>query len=689
MSNKGSQSFVFELGCEELPSSSLPDLNQQFKDLFTEKLQSSLLGYDSLSVIAAPRRLGVFIGNVDQQSQSKPFERKGPAYQAAYQNGEPTKALLGFCRGLGISPDQVSIVDTEKGQWVVYSGVEEGRPADQVLAEICVSAVKDLALSKPMRWGSGRDEFPRPVHWVLSMLGERVLPLSLFELTAGNISYGHRFMAPTAISLNDASEYHQRLEKSFVIADFEQRKELVWKSIQSTATKHEVVVESNESLLTEINCLVEWPVGLCGEFDAEFLNVPEIALIAAMKGHQKYFHTRESCGQLSNKFITVSNIDSKDANQVVSGNQRVIRARLSDAKFFYETDQNQTLDSRRPRLDSITFHPKLGSLGDKTERVKTLCTNIAGALDLNASAASRAAELSRCDLVSEMVLEFDELQGQMGSIYASQAGEPTEVAQAIEGLYQPSGASDSTPNTSLGTVLALADRLDTLAGLFAIDQPPTGSKDPFALRRAAIGVLRLNQNPSIGLDLEPWLRDALQHQPVNDAMDSLEQLKQFILDRERVRLTDQGYRHDLIVAAQAMNQLASSRTERLVEALTTALESEDFNGLVATNKRVVNLLKDCDSNCLEIDTTRFESDAESELVRVIEEVRSEVETCVSRETFDDAISGLLRMIPASNRFFDQVMVNAEDPDIRNNRLAICKHVNDTYRLVADFSLVQH
>ena len=680
--------FVFELGCEELPSSSLPSLNTQFENLFAQKLKDALLGYKSLSVIAAPRRLGVVIEGVDETSEDKPFERRGPAFQAAFQGNEPTKALLGFCRGLNIAPEDTSVVDTEKGQWVVYRGIESGKPASEVLGEICQSVVNDLALSKPMRWGSGRDEFPRPVHWVLAMLDNAVVPFTAFGLESNNQTFGHRFMAPGSIRLTTASEYRERLMSAYVIADFEARKAATWSTIQSTAASNGVTVEADDKLLTEINCLVEWPVGLCGEFEERFLDVPDIALIAAMKGHQKYFHTRTENDKLSNKFITVSNIESRDASQVVSGNQRVIRARLSDAQFFFETDKKLTLESRREQLDSITFHPKLGSLGEKTNRVCALACEMAAAINADTTVMKRAASLSRCDLVSEMVLEFDELQGKIGTIYAALDDESPEVSQAIQGLYQPAGASDSVPEDVYGTLLALADRLDTLAGLFAINQPPTGSKDPFALRRAAIGILRLNEHSLLKLDLAGWISRALDAQPVGSAEGAHDQLVQFIKDRERVRLTDSGYRHDIVVAVQETNGLSTAQTETRVKALVDFSESPEFAALVATNKRVVNLLKDFELGVGSIDSSLFRDSSEQALFDTVTSVTTQVEKAVSRETFSDAISSLLTMKPASDAFFENVMVNADDENLRANRLELCRLVRDVYRLVADFSLIQ-
>lgn len=680
--------FVFELGCEELPSSSLPSLNAQFNQLFAQKLDDALLGYESLSVIAAPRRLGVVIEGVAQASEDKPFERRGPAFKAAFQGEEPTKALLGFCRGLNIKPEDTSVIDTEKGQWVVYRGIEQGKPASEVLGNICQAVIADLALSKPMRWGSGRDEFPRPVHWVLAVLDSVIVPFTVFGIESGNTTFGHRFMAPGSITLQSASEYRERLIGSYVIADFEARKAATWSTIQSTAESNGVTVEADDTLLTEINCLVEWPVGLCGEFENHFLDVPDIALIAAMKGHQKYFHTRTDSGKLSNKFITVSNIESRDASQVIAGNQRVIRARLSDAKFFFETDKKVSLESRRRQLDSITFHPKLGSLGEKTNRVCKLACAMASAVNADRNAMKRAADLSRCDLVSEMVLEFDELQGQIGTIYAALDGESDEVSQAIQGLYQPAGASDSVPSDIYGSLLALADRLDTLAGLFAINQPPTGSKDPFALRRAAIGVLRLNEHPLLQFDLAQWVNQAFDGQPVEATNEARATVMQFINDRERVRLMETGYPHDLVVAVQATNGLSTANTENRVKALETFSGNPEFQSVVATNKRVVNLLKESELNTTEIQASLFEHPSESALYESVINISSQVADAVSRETFSEAITALLAMTPATDDFFENVMVNADNQAVRANRLQLCQSVRDVYRLVADFSLVQ-
>jgi len=413
-----------------------------------------------------------------------------------------------------------------------------------------------------------------------------------------------------------------------------------------------------------------------------------MAIVAAMKGHQKYFPTRAQTGDLTNRFITVSNIKSKDESQVIAGNQRVIRARLSDAKFFYDSDRKNTLRSKRDRLDAITFHPKLGSLGAKTERVKSLSEQIADSIGIDVDIVGQAAELSRCDLVSEMVLEFDELQGRVGALYATLDGEHPDVACAIQGLYQPAGASDSIPKDVYGTILALADRMDTLAGLFVIGQPPTGSKDPFALRRAAIGLLRLNERSEMKLNLEPWLAEAFDAQPIKGSPKALENLLKFISDRERVRLTELGYRHDIVIAVQASNRLNTGATGDRVKTLTENLNSDNFALLISANKRVANLLKQNSALPHTINPSLFEHGSEKALARMAARVNKDVGNAVSRETYTEALEYLLSMKTQTDAFFDHVIVNSDDIEIKKNRLGICQLVKDAYEQLADFTLIQ-
>lgn len=680
--------YLFELGCEELPSSALPSLAEQFHTSLLSALASAKIQHGEVEVIAAPRRLGARICEIALTTEAKVFEKRGPPVSAAFNNGEPTSAMLGFCTGLGISPTDTSTIETDKGAWIVYQGEESGRPVQEVIPAVMAATVNGLALSKPMRWGSGRDEFPRPVHWILSVLDEIHVPIRMFGLDSGATTYGHRFHAPEAIHLSHANEYMNAMQSAFVIPGFEARKAAVWESILRAAKDHKIEVHADEDLLVEVTCLVEWPVALVGEFDREFLEVPDIALIAAMRGHQKYFHTWTANGALSHQFITISNIESRDPTQVIQGNQRVIRARLSDARFFFSNDKTRSLIDRRNQLDQITFHPKLGSLGDKTGRVKALVVELATHFHVEADKAARLAELSRCDLVSEMVLEFDELQGQMGSIYAALDQEDPEVAAAIEGLYKPAGASDSVPTDPMGVLLAIADRVDTLAGLFAAGQPPTGSKDPFALRRAAIGLFRLNEHPSAQLDLLPLFERAFALQACDGSQESFENLIQFMLDRERVRLIDDGLRHDVVSATQALNSLATVSTEKRARALADFLNHEDFADLVAGNKRIANILQKAEQQEFVLDTSILKEEAEARLYQAAMEIEGAVREAVSRETFREALVTLAKLRGPTDAFFESIMVNHENPLIKQNRLALLQKVRALFLVIGDLTLIQ-
>jgi glycyl-tRNA synthetase beta chain len=659
--------------------------------LVSNALNAAKLGYGTIEVIAAPRRFGVIVEDVAARSEDKVIERKGPSVKAAFdENQQPTKALLGFCRGLGIEPDALSVQETEKGAWVVYQGTESGVVAQELLGTLMLDAIHALPLAKPMRWGSRRDAFPRPVHWIVSMLDTEIVPLELFGLHAGRRTFGHRFHAPDPIDLAGAADYRDAMQHAYVVPSLETRKDQCWARIQAVATQHQLHVDPDLELLEEIACLVEWPVALCGQFEDTFLNVPEIALIAAMRGHQKYFHTRnQSTKTLSNHFITVSNIQSEQPNEVILGNQRVIRARLSDAAFFFDTDCQKPLITRRPALDSITFHPMLGSLGEKTSRISSLVQSMAAALGMSVERAARAAELSRCDLVSEMVLEFDELQGAIGSIYAKRDGEHQEVAEAIADIYAPAGIQDDIPQTELGCILALADKLDTLTGLFAAKQPPTGSKDPFALRRATIGVLRINEHPNLQLDLLPWIEQALESQPVDTDHSTLQAVIQFIQDRERVRLTDRGIKHDAIQAAQKAHALKTVTVEKVSHTLHRWRSNQEFAAVVEGNKRATKLLNTNSEAVPAIDPALFQDGCEGDLFRTLENAHAAVTEHVSRETFDQALETIVGLKKPIDTFFESVMVNVDDETLRMNRYALLQKIRSVVLQVADISLIQY
>lgn len=683
-----SNTYVFEIGCEELPSSSLEQLRDALVTGFQNALNAEEIHFTGILPIAAPRRLGVIAEGLSDSSAPKHISRRGPAVTQAYKDGAPTGALLGFCKGLGINADQVTTEETEKGAWVSYSYTQPGQPIQDRLGDLTTQVVSQLPLSKPMRWGSGRAVFPRPVHWVVALLNEGVVPFELFGLQTSGTSFGHRVHHPEAITIRHAKNYREQLTAAYVVADFDTRRELTWKKIQDIAAEHHVIVTADDALLSEITCLVEWPVPLIGQFESDFLKVPDIALVAAMRGHQKYFHTRTPTGALSNHFITVANIESIDPAQVIAGNQRVIRARLSDARFFFETDRQAPLASRRASLNRIAFQPGLGSLGDKTERVTALVVDLCKHLGLDEKEATRAASLSRCDLATEMVLEFDELQGQMGGIYARADGEPEAVSQAIDTFYLPAGPNDSLPTTQLGLLLGLADRLDTLAGLFAIDQPPTGSKDPFGLRRAALAVLRINATSGTRIDLGPWIQRALELQPVPSKQKTFEDITQFFVDRERGMLLERGIPHDIIAAAQGAGDHNSYLTGLRAEALAEFRNLPQFEPLIAVNKRIVNILSKSDLTPQMIQPSMFTCSEEASLFEALESTKVEMSAYVSRETYAPALELAARLAGPLSQFFDQVLVNDPEQSIRHNRYALLNAVHDLLTPLGDLSQIQ-
>lgn len=680
--------YLLEIGCEELPTSSLEQLRDALVSGFESALSAEHVAFATIRSIAAPRRLGVVIEELALSTQPKALFKRGPAVTQAYKDGQPTGALLGFCKGLGISPEEVSVEETEKGAWVAYQTIQPGQPIADRLPQITQQVIAQLPLSKPMRWGSGRAVFPRPVHWLVALLGSDVISFEVFGVATDRYSFGHRVHSPARITLQHASEYLDTLRSHYVLAEFNERKALTWKKIQEVAQAHDLTVHEDDPLLREITCLIEWPVPLVGQFDEGFLNVPEIALIAAMRGHQKYFHTRQSSGALSNHFITVANIESLEPNQVIAGNQRVIRARLSDARFFYETDRKTPLVSRRESLDRIAFQPGLGSLGDKTERVRILSREISSSLSLNAQLADRAALLSRCDLVSEMVLEFDELQGQIGGIYAREDGEHPEIADALSTLYRPAGPTDMPPGSILGCVLGLADRLDTLAGLFAIGQPPTGSKDPFGLRRAMLALLRINAEPGIRIDLGPWLERAIALQPVNSDPSVIEQLLGFLRDRERGLLLDEGLPHDHIAAAQGASDVNTYLTRLRAQALFRSRSNPAFASLIASNKRITNILGKHDGAVSPVMTKLLREPAERSLADALRDIQPEINNAVSRENYDTALEVAASIAPTLDTFFNDVLVNDPDSAIRANRYSLLSAIRNALLALGDLSEVQ-
>ncbi|MEH6617720.1 MAG: glycine--tRNA ligase subunit beta, partial [Porticoccus sp.] len=554
-----SADFLVEIGTEELPPKALLTLSNAFRDEILSRLKAEQLVFGEVQTFAAPRRLAVMIKALDEQTPTKEVVAWGPPIKVALDaDGNPTRAAEAFAKKNGISLDELAnkVENDGKQDKLCHRATEPGRATTDLVGPIVEAALAGLPIPKRMRWGANREEFVRPVHWIVMLLGSHVVNTQVMGLTAGNTSRGHRFHSNGEIVIQSPTSYQDDLRSAYVITDFSERRELIRQGVIAAAEKSGGIAVISDALLNEVTALNEWPVPLLGSFEERFLAVPAEALVSSMAEHQKYFHVVDSNSQLLPMFITVANIESKDPAQVINGNERVIRPRLADAAFFYETDQKTTLEARRESLKNIVFQAKLGSIFDKTERVANLAELLAPMTGAEPSLARRAAELSKSDLVSEMVGEFDDLQGTMGRYYATNDGEHAEVAEALFEQYLPRFAGDSIPTTPTGATLALADRLDTLVGIFAIGQPPTGSKDPFALRRASLGVLRIIVERGIDLDLQEVLSDATaQHTGLDLKSDAIEntvkQVLTYMIERFRAWYEDENIPTEVFQAVAA------------------------------------------------------------------------------------------------------------------------------------------
>ena len=586
-------SVLFELGCEELPPKSLKTLRDALQQEVSTRLAAIGLHAEQVLAYAAPRRLAIVLNNIDAQQADRTEEKRGPAAVAAFDaEGKPTKALEGFMRGAGITVDQLERVDTPKGEWLVYRKTLQGQPLESLLPALLQDALNALPIAKRMRSAASRTEFVRPVQWVVLMKDDQVIPAVIQDFAAGNLSYGHRFHAPQAINISHASHYLEQLRAAYVLADFDDRQAVINQQVQHLAAEVNAVALMPEALLDEVTGLVEWPVALRASFEARFLHVPQEALISTMQDNQKYFCLVDHADKLQPYFITVSNIESKDPAQIIDGNEKVVRPRLTDAEFFFKQDQKQPLFARQVKLQNMIFQAQLGTLWDKAERVANLAAFIATQVGSDIEQTTRAALLAKMDLATELVGEFPELQGIAGSYYAKLEGEPREVSEAIREQYLPRFAGDVLPQTQAGFAVALADRLDTLAGIFGINQAPTGSKDPFSLRRAAIGILRLLIEKQIVLPLTALVGMAVKGYggKLKDGMKTLTDASEFLQGRYRAMYEDQGIAVDTILAVQALSPDSPLDFDRRIRAVQHFRALPQAAALAAANKRVANIL---------------------------------------------------------------------------------------------------
>lgn len=683
---------LFELGCEELPPKSLKTLRDALQAETVKGLKDAGLAFDSIEAYAAPRRLALKIMNVDgaQVDTQKRFD--GPAVQAAYDaEGKPTKALEGFMRGQGISIDQVSTFQAGKVEKVCYLKDVKGQSLDVLLPQILQTALDHLPVAKRMRSAASRTEFVRPVKWVVLLKDDQVIEASIQDHTAGNVTYGHRFHAPDAITLANADAYLDALRAAKVVASFEERQAIIDQQVKALADEVNAIAIVPADLRDEVTALVEWPVALRASFEERFLAVPQEALITTMQDNQKYFCLVNSDHKLQPYFITVSNIESKDPKQIIEGNEKVVRPRLSDAEFFFLQDQKQPLASRSEKLANMVFQAQLGTLWDKTVRIAMLAVELTKFTGAQVADAERAAMLSKCDLTSELVGEFPELQGIAGTYYARLEGENDEVAEALGEQYLPKFAGDVLPKTKTGTTIALADRLDTLVGIFGIGQAPTGSKDPFALRRSAIGILRLIIENNLDVTIEALVNSALHTYGalITDPNKTRSDAVAFLEGRYRAKYEDQGVQVDVIQAVQAMSPASPLDFDKRVNAVNHFRNLPEAAALAAANKRVANILaKEAAPEGLVVEASLIE-DAEKALFAELAKITPVVEPLFAAKDYTAALSALAALRAPVDAFFDGVMVMADDSELKANRLRLLAQLRDLFTKVADISVLQH
>jgi len=687
--------LLFEIGTEELPPRSLRHLRDSLHTSLMTLLQDNHLGHGASHAYATPRRLAVVIRDLDAAQPDREVVRRGPAISAAFDAaGNPTKPALGFAGSCGVSVAELDRMETDKGAWLVWRSRETGKAAAEIIPELIEQALKALPVPKRMRWGNSSVEFVRPVHWAVLLLGDEPVAAEILGMRCDRYTRGHRFHHNDKIAIAKPADYCDILAtRGKVMADMDQRRESIRTQVTEAGEALGGSARIDAGLLDEVTALVEWPVAITGSFDSRFLDVPAEALVSSMQDHQKFFPVLQSDGKLMPNFITVANIISKDPEQVRSGNERVIRPRLEDAAFFWNQDRKQTLASRIPQLDTMTFQQKLGSLGDKQKRVAAIAASIATTLGIDPQHVQRAAALSKCDLLTSMVFEFPELQGVMGRYYALHDGEAREVASALNEQYQPRFAGDTLPVTTTGQVLAIAERLDTLAGIFAIGQTPTGDKDPFGLRRAALGLLRILVEKQIDLDLQAMIETAAANFPAAlQAEKSSPALLGFILERLRAYYLEAGFdvqNFDAVMARQPARPLDFDQRMRAVQAFRKLPEADS---LAAANKRIRNILRKAQETAITIpaafNTALLQEPAERELALALEDLEAKVRPLFGQREYTRALCQLAALQAPVDTFFDNVMVMTDDAQLRNNRLALLNAMSELFLQVADISLLQ-
>ncbi len=684
------ENLLIELGTEELPPKALKKLALGFRDGLVGQLESAELSFDSVEWFAAPRRLAVRINSLQAKQNDKQVEKRGPAVQAAFdQDGNPTKAAMGWARGCGIEVSEAGRHKTDKGEWLLHVASVAGKSLEELVEGFIAQAIKQLPIPKPMRWGSGREEFIRPVHTLIAMYGDKVLPASVLGLESGNQSQGHRFHHRGLVEVSNANSYEADLEAAHVVVDYNKRQAMIVEQMAAASAEHNAKTIEDADLLDEVTSLVEWPVALVGSFEERFLDVPAEALIYTMKDDQKYFPLLDQDGKLIPKFVFISNIESKDPIQVIEGNEKVVRPRLADAEFFYNTDKKNTLESRLESLATVLFQKQLGTLKDKSERISALAGFIADNVGANKAQAERAGLLSKTDLMTEVVMEFTDIQGVMGKYYALNDGEDAVVADALYQQYMPRFAGDALPSSLEACAVALADKFDSLVGIFGIGQHPKGDKDPFALRRAAIGIIRILIEKELNVDFKQVAEfakglfgDKLTNEKViDDVID-------FMLGRFQAHYQEQGVKVEVIRAVEVKKPTSALDFERRLNAVVNFAKLDAAVALAAANKRVNNILaKNGKGEFTEINQSLLADDAEKALVEQLVAVMPAVKAAYDEGDYQLGLEKLADLRSVIDDFFDNVMVMADDAQVKNNRLAILAELQGLFMHTADISVL--
>ncbi|SDU36851.1 glycyl-tRNA synthetase beta chain [Pseudomonas pohangensis] len=680
------EDFLVELGTEELPPKALKNLAEAFLGGIEKGLKAAGLEYSSARVYAAPRRLAVLVGQLAAQQPDRTLNLDGPPLQAAFdKQGQPTQAALGFARKCGVELAQID----QSGQKLRFSQTIAGQAASSLLPGIVETALNDLPIPKRMRWGARKTEFVRPSQWLVMLFGDQVIDCEILAQQAGRVSRGHRFHANHEVRISSPASYAEDLRSAYVIADFAERRELISQRVAELAAAEQGSAIVPPALLDEVSALVEWPVPLVCSFEERFLEVPQEALITTMQDNQKYFCLLDGNGKLLPRFITVANIESRDPAQIVAGNEKVVRPRLTDAEFFFKQDKRQPLEQRNQRLASVVFQAQLGSVFNKAERVSALAAFIAERIGGDTTRAARAGILCKCDLASEMVGEFPEMQGIAGYYYALHDGEHDDVARALNEQYMPRGAGAELPKTLTGAAVAVADKLDTLVGIFGIGMLPTGSKDPYALRRAALGVLRILIEKKLDLDLAEALAFAINLYADKVKADGLAlQVLDFIFDRLRARYEDEGVDIAVYQSVRAVGPTAPLDFDQRVQAVQLFRQLPEAAALAAANKRVSNLLGKADGTVASsVEAHYFDNPKEFSLYSAIQQADHAVQPLAAERRYRAALELLAGLREPVDAFFEEVLVNAEDPAVRANRYALLAKLRGLFLGVADISLL--